>query len=93
MAHLPYLYACNGVFLCFAGIKEADVVAEMSALTPCSTKRLLDILLRQEVLLVQKASQAPLGPGAFFTAASSSQRPTQVLHMLWLIVWGHGVGI
>lgn len=42
----------------------------MQALTPCSTKRLLDILLREELLLVQEAESVKPGPPCFLTCAT-----------------------
>ena len=66
-----------------AGIPEDDLVGELAALNPMSAKQLLEILLKQGLLLVQTIKIAPTcGPPAFFGAKQSvGSRVSNFVHL------------
>lgn len=55
------------------------MIAEMSALTPCSTRRLLDILLRKELLMVQHCQAKKSCPLGFLRAAPTEASMVRLL--------------
>ena len=73
--------------VCDAGISEEDLIADMPTLTPMSVKRLLAILGKKQMILVQEVDRQEIDLPAIFAPASTPKaRDTLAMYLEYFVV-------